>query len=134
MLLAELSAPQRLLVIDGADAVAEGMLEQLRYLVDAARTADVGVIAITAADNKQVLHDTVAEFLEANRRCPGCGRRLGLKGHRTITFRTLFGNVALDSPRLRRCRCASGDPATFSPLTELLTEHTSPELLYMETK
>ena len=61
MLLAELSAPQRLLVIDGADAVAEGMLEQLRYLVDAARTADVGVIAITADDNKQVLHDTVAE-------------------------------------------------------------------------
>lgn len=61
MLLAELSAPQRLLVIDGADAVAEGMLEQLRYLVDAACTADIGVIAITADDNKQVLHDTVAE-------------------------------------------------------------------------
>ena len=66
MLLAELSAPQRLLVIDGADAVAEGMLEQLRYLVDAARTADVGVIAITADDNKQVLHDTTAERFGAD--------------------------------------------------------------------
>ena len=36
-LLAELSAPQRLLVIDGADAISEGMLEPLRYLVDAGR-------------------------------------------------------------------------------------------------
>ncbi len=66
MLLAELSAPQRLLVVDGADAVAEGMLEQLRYLVDAARTAGVGVIAITAADNKQVLRDTLAERFGAD--------------------------------------------------------------------
>lgn len=60
-LLAELSAPQRMLIIDGADAVAEGMLEQLRYLVDAARNAEVAVIAITAVDNKQVVRDTLAE-------------------------------------------------------------------------
>ena len=51
-----------------------------------------------------------------------------------ITFRILFGDVPLDSPRLRRCRCSHGEPATFSPLTELLTEHTSPELLYLQTK
>src|SRR5258708_26041130 len=31
-LLAELSAPQRLLVIDGADAISEGMVETFRYL------------------------------------------------------------------------------------------------------
>jgi hypothetical protein len=61
MLLAELSARQRLLVIDAADAVAEGMLEQFRYLVAAARTANVGVIAITATDNKQVVRDITAE-------------------------------------------------------------------------
>ncbi len=66
ILLAELSAPQRLLVIDGADAVAEGMLEQLRYLVDAARSAHVGVIAITADDNKQVVLDTVSERFGAD--------------------------------------------------------------------
>jgi len=61
-LLAEFSAPHRLLVIDGSDAVAEGMLEQLRYLADAARSAGVALIAITAADNKQVVRDTVAEL------------------------------------------------------------------------
>lgn len=36
-LLTELTAPRRLLVIDGADAVAEGRGEHLRYLIDAAR-------------------------------------------------------------------------------------------------
>ena len=50
-----------MLLIDGADAVAEGMFEQLRYLVDAARNAGVVVVAITAADNKQVVRDTLAE-------------------------------------------------------------------------
>lgn len=65
-LFAELSAPQRLLVVDGGDAVAEGMLAQLRYLVDAARKADVGVVVITAADSKQVVRDTVAERFGAD--------------------------------------------------------------------
>ena len=60
-LFGELSAPQRLLVIDGADAVAEGLTEQLKYVVDAARAAALGVIAITTTDSKQVVCDTVAE-------------------------------------------------------------------------
>ncbi len=60
-LLAELSAPQRLLVIDGADAISEGMLEPLRYLVDAGLRADVAVIAVTANDTRQLVRDTIAE-------------------------------------------------------------------------
>ncbi|MCP5040436.1 MAG: hypothetical protein GY944_05355, partial [bacterium] len=59
-LLTELSAPRRLVVIDGADAVAEGRLDHLRYVVDATRDAGVGVIAVSAADNKQVVCDTLA--------------------------------------------------------------------------
>ena len=65
-LLTELSAPQRILIVDGADAVAEGMLEQFRYLVDAARSAELGVIAITANDNKQIVRDTIAERFGGN--------------------------------------------------------------------
>ena len=60
-LLAELSAPQRLLVIDGADAVSEGSETVFRYLADAARQADVTVIAVTANDARQLVRDTVAE-------------------------------------------------------------------------
>ncbi|HEY1700421.1 MAG TPA: winged helix-turn-helix domain-containing protein [Trebonia sp.] len=60
-LLAELSAPQRLLVIDGADAVSEGSETVFRYLADAARQADVTLIAVTANDTKQLVRDIVVE-------------------------------------------------------------------------
>jgi hypothetical protein len=45
------------------------------------------------------------------------GRQLCSKGKYPVVFRTVFGNVALSSP-----------------LTELFTEHTAPELLYLETR
>lgn len=77
-------------------------------------------------------------FVAANRCCAHCGRSFRRKGRTTVTFRTPFGNVPIDSPRLHRCHCAaalSGDkPRTFSPLTALLTSHTAPELLYLESK
>ena len=53
---------------------------------------------------KHILQRQVATFVEQRRVCSECGRRLGLKGRHTITFRTLFGDVQLESPRLRRCR------------------------------
>ncbi|MBK9436348.1 MAG: hypothetical protein IPN52_15145 [Micrococcales bacterium] len=52
-LLTESSAPRRLLVIDGADAVAEGRGEHLRYLIDAAHDADVGIVAVSATDQRK---------------------------------------------------------------------------------
>ena len=58
-LLRELSAPHRMLIIDGADAVSEGMEDAFRYLVDAANGSDVKVIAVTAVDSMQVVHDTL---------------------------------------------------------------------------
>ena len=99
-------------------------------------------LGLSLADSKDilgtlqqhVLERQAAAFVDERRCCPGCGRRLGLKGRHNITFRTLFGDIALDSPRLRRCRCSPEDTATFSPLTELLAEHTSPELMYLQTK
>ncbi len=60
-LLAEMSAPQRLLVIDSADAISEGMAEPLHYLVDAGLQAGVGLIAVAANDAKQLVCDTIAE-------------------------------------------------------------------------
>lgn len=58
-LLAEVSAPTRLLVIDGADAVSEGRQELLTYLVHAAVAADVHVVAVTASDVKQLVADSL---------------------------------------------------------------------------
>ncbi|MFJ9776585.1 hypothetical protein ACIRVF_36015 [Kitasatospora sp. NPDC101157] len=60
-LLGELSAPQRLLVIDGADALVEGKAGTFLSLVDAAVQADVKVVAVTANDAQQVVHDTLSD-------------------------------------------------------------------------
>lgn len=38
------------------------------------------------------------------------------------------------SPRLRRCSCQRNGPSSTSPLFELLREHTTPELAYLESK
>ena len=60
-LLAELSAPQRLLVIDGADAISEGLLEPSSGISRRSPQADVTIIAVTANDTRQLVRDTVAE-------------------------------------------------------------------------
>jgi hypothetical protein len=58
-LLAEMSAPTRVLVVDGGDAVAEGRQELLAYVVNAAVAADVRVVAVTASDVRQLVVDTL---------------------------------------------------------------------------
>ena len=56
------------------------------------------------------------------------------KGHHCLTLRTAFGTLGVDSPRLRHCTCSRAPAKTFSPLAELLPEHTTPELLFLEAK
>ncbi len=128
------------LVAEEEDAVTGEEVVELAVLEkDCERLEHLG---LTLAESKEilgvlqqhVLERQAATFLDDRRCCPGCGRWLGLKGHHAITFRTLFGDIALNSPRLRSCRCGGGQSSTFSPLCELLTEHTAPELLYLQTK
>ena len=60
-LLSEVSAPERMLVVDGADAVAEGWEGAFRYFVDAAFEADLRVIAVTATEAGQVALDILKD-------------------------------------------------------------------------
>jgi len=60
-LLGELSAPQRVLVVDGADAVGEGRYEAFRYLLDAARQSDVKVVAVTSVATKELVLDALTD-------------------------------------------------------------------------
>jgi hypothetical protein len=83
---------------------------------------------------QHVVTAQAAAFVSRHRCCPACGRHLCSKGEYPVVFRTVFGNVALSSPRFYRCGCQPADSQTFSPLTELLTEHTAPELLYLESR
>jgi hypothetical protein len=59
-LLSELAAPRRLLVIDTADAAAEGWGDMFGYLCDAAIATDVGLIAVTSNEARHVVCDLIA--------------------------------------------------------------------------
>lgn len=83
---------------------------------------------------QHLLEQQATAFVRGRACCQACGKALRPKGHHTLTFRTLFGTITLKSPRLRHCRCASHETVSFSPLVELVSEHTAPELLFMETK
>jgi hypothetical protein len=99
-------------------------------------------LGLTLAEAKQLLtqlqqhivaHQATA-FVTRHSHCEVCGTPLQSKEQTTRVLRTLFGTVHLPSPRLYHCRCRTPTRATFRPLTELLTESTTPELLFLETK
>ena len=90
--------------------------------------------AVLATIQERVVTAQAASFLARHRCCNHCGRALLSKGPGRIQFRTAFGTIPLNSPRFHRCRCQPSTSKTFSPLGELFTEHTAPELLYLETK
>ena len=60
-LLSELSAPQRMLVVDGAEAITEGREDVFRSLAGAAQASDVKVVAVCAAESSQVVVDVLSE-------------------------------------------------------------------------
>ncbi len=60
-LLSELSAPQCMLVVDGADAVTEDRYDAFRHLVAVARMSGIKLVAVTSIDSKQVVLDAVRE-------------------------------------------------------------------------
>jgi hypothetical protein len=79
-----------------------------------------------------VTHQTTG-YVTQQTHCAKCGKIQSRKGKHQIVLRTLFGKLRLDSPRLYHCGCCSTeDYRSFSPLAELLTERTAPELTYLE--
>lgn len=76
----------------------------------------------------------VGEYLARFASCPHCGRPRTHKGKHAIIYRTVFGKLNLASPRLYDCPCQKPGRHSSSPLAELLSTHTAPELLYLETR
>jgi hypothetical protein len=91
--------------------------------------------ALLAAAQQRIVKAQVDCWLERHRHCEVSGRKLRCKGSYPITFRTLFGDVQLQSPRfyVPKERQTNG-PVTISPLTQLLPDHIAPERLYLETR
>src|SRR5471032_300149 len=56
------------------------------------------------------------------------------KGHHRLVYRSVFGRLSIDSPRLYQCRCSGSERRSVSPLASCLRERTSPELQYLQAK
>jgi hypothetical protein len=125
------------IVSDDDTVIREEVILQLDKSDDRLET-----VGLCLADSKDLLgrlqHAVVeaqaAAYVTRHRCCSDCRRRLRGKGQYPIVFRTVFGHVPLASPRFYRCRCHPADSQTFSPLAKLFTEHTAPELLYLESR
>ena len=59
-------------------------------------------------------------------------QKLRKKGSYMVKLKTLFGDLSFKSPRFYSLE--GSEKQTFSPLQELLPQHTTPELLFIETK
>src|SRR5271166_636642 len=99
-------------------------------------------LGLTLAEGKMILNDLqqivverqVSSSLLLKQACPDCGQRRCSKGKHTLSLRTVFGQLRVRSPRMHHCVCRPHETKTFSPLAELLPNHTLPELLFLETK
>jgi len=99
-------------------------------------------IGLSIEDSKALLLNLQQELVAAQTAafcadhsiCPCCASRLRRKGSKSVQYRTVFGDITIDSPRFYHCRCHAAPAQTFSPLTELVPDHVAPEMLWLETK
>ena len=91
-----------------------------------------------ASVQTQLVNAQANNYLNTKRTCPHCAKPYIPKGQQPLTFRTLFGTLKLSSPRFYTCQCsaaqATSTTRSFSPLVKLVTERSSPELVYLQTK
>ena len=99
-------------------------------------------VGLTLAEGKRLLREVQRRVVEqqamallaTHTACPTCGRQRSLKDHKTLSVRTLFGKLSLDSRRVRQCCRQADAPASISPLRELISERSTPELQFLETR
>ena len=123
------------------DAGTTGKAEEVAAFEKATdRPEDVGLSladgkTLLAAVQHRVIKAQAETWTSRHRCCEACGTRRRSKGSYPILFRTLYGDVPLASPRLHRCACGDdGEPATLSPLCNLIPGHVAPERLYLEAR
>mgnify|MGYP003503494586 FL=1 len=124
---------------------ANGESERIEDIAELERSSlQPETLGLTLAESKTLLQgiqqrmvsEQVAEYMAQFNTCPDCGARRTKKGQHTLVYRTLFGKLNLISPRLYDCACHQPHQQrhSSSPLATWLEAHSSPELLYLETK
>lgn len=100
-------------------------------------------LGITIQEEKNILKNLqssmvsnqVEVYISKYKICQKCCKEYQIKdGKNKITYRTPFGKLKISSPRFYTCNCNSAKGKSFSPIAELLSERTSPELLYLQSK
>jgi hypothetical protein len=89
---------------------------------------------LLASLQRHVIEQQTTAYLLTRQHCPHCAQAFRHKDRHKIVFRTLFGNLNIQSPRWFHCDCQPHKTRTFTPLAELFTNNCSPERLYLETK
>jgi hypothetical protein len=90
---------------------------------------------LTAAIQIEMVRAQAATMGERFRCCAHCGSTFSSKGYRSVTFRSLFGEVPLRVRRFASCQCreiAEEEPRSFSALT--LEGGMAPEFAYVTAK
>lgn len=89
---------------------------------------------LTAAIQFEMVRAQAATLGERFRCCAHCGSTLSSKGYRSVTFRSLFGDVPLRVRRFLSCQCReiADAPRSLSALT--LEGGMAPELAYVTAK
>jgi hypothetical protein len=90
--------------------------------------------ALLSAVQACVVEEQATAYLVQHRACATCGKPHRSKEPRRSMVNTVFGSVTVPNPRWRRCACQQTGSQTFRPTAQWLTSHTSPDLLYLETK
>ena len=122
-----------------------GEFERIENIVDLERSLlQPETLGLTLSESKTVLQgiqqrmvsEQLNEYMAQFNTCPDCGTRRTKKGQHTLVYRTVFGKLNLISPRLYDCACYQPHEHrhSSSPLATWLKAHSSPELLYLETK
>ena len=89
---------------------------------------------LLAAIQETMVTQQAAAYVAQQRECPHCGRHRGNKGKHELVYRTLFGKLRVQSPRLYTCPCQPQEQKSFSPLAARLPERTAPEFRYLQSK
>ena len=87
-------------------------------------------LGLALAESKELLkniqqtlvEEQINQYQKTQSRCSDCDRQLKRKGTHSLTYRTLFGTLKLNSPRLFHCECQEREQKIFSPLATLLSK------------
>ena len=106
---------------------------------------DPATMGLTLAEGRCLLRNAqqalvtqqVARWLQRRSMCDCCGSPYAHKDQRTAMYRSIFGRLAVPSPRWFECSCKCervGSGSTFSPLTIALPERVNPQLEQLQVK